>query len=63
MPKGSLMPNTKLPLENIVLDLRNKEIQNKKFNFILQGLINTYRRRHLKSVVFLRYLVSFEKLL
>ena len=63
MPKGSLMPNTKLPLENIVLDLRNKEIQNKKFNFILQSLINTDRRRHLKGVAFLRYLVSFEKLL
>ena len=63
MPKGSLMPNTKLPLGNIVLDLRNKEIQNKKFNFILQSLINTYRRRHLKGVAFLRYLVSFEKLL
>ena len=35
---GCLIPNTKSPLERIILHLRNGEIQNKKFNFILYKL-------------------------
>ena len=58
--KGCLIPNTNwITLERTILTLWNRRIQANAFSFIEFKFDQyTCRRRHLKSVVFLQYLIS-----
>ena len=58
--KGCLMPNTNwITLERTILTLWNRRIQTNAFSFI-EFKFDQYawRRRHIKSVMFLQYLIS-----
>ena len=52
--KGCFMPNTKLSLERIILHLWNREMQNNKFNLILNKFNEYLQKKTLKGVVFLQ---------